>query len=70
MTRAILARDLKPRDIIKWFGSVMLILTEGIRPIKSETITFQLLWNNKITTLTFWKDVDLVNVYDPTLVDL
>lgn len=68
MTRAVLARDLKPGDIIKWKGSVMLVLTEfydfnGI-------IKFQLLSGTKIITQTFWKDVDLVNVYDPILVNL
>jgi len=68
MTRAILARDLKSGDIIKWFGSVMVVLTEGI-PIDG-IIIFQLLFNNKIKTQKFWKDIDLVNFYDPALVDL
>lgn len=68
MTKAILARDLKPGDIIKQNGFVSLVLTEGI--MMYEIINFQLLIDNKVKTQTFWKDVDLVNVYDPMLIDL
>jgi hypothetical protein len=68
MTRAILARDLKSGDIIKWNNSLMLVLTEEMG--NNQTIVFRLLSGTKIKTQTFWKDVDLVNVYDPALVDL
>ena len=73
MTKAILARDLKPGDIIKQNGFVSLVLTEGIMMyeiINFQIINFQLLIDNKVKTQTFWKDVDLVNVYDPMLIDL
>ncbi len=70
MTRAILARDLKPGNIIKCNNSLMLVLTEE-NVGNNQTIIFQLLLSsNKIKTQTFWKNVDLVNVYDPALVDL
>ena len=68
MTRAILATELKPGDIIKFNVSLALVLTECT--IKNEFVEFKLLLDNKIKTQTFWKDVDLVNVYDPALVDL
>ncbi len=70
MTRAILARDLKSGDIIKCNNSLMLVLTEEIVG-NNQTIVFQLLLSsNKIKTQTFGKDVDLVNVYDPALINL
>ena len=68
MTRAILATELKPGDIIKFNVSLALVLTECT--IKNEFVEFKLLLDNKIKTQTVWKDVDLVNVYDPALVDL